>query len=373
MRQPRRAAPDRREFNLQCVQILQCLSTFYVPDADVLSTIAFDMVADYTDISRGRVAKLMCYLANRGYVSLAASGDAGRLDPVTWEERSFRCSTKRYFAYFVENAPTCLRDEDSLRAVRNGCCLVPIPDRITGCSVTLATSFNGVYDTQTSRDSCSPVQAPEPREFIFEPRLCLCLGELPSANLWYMQSAFCPEALFRRQLLVMYNGGRDGKTGMQLADQGGCLLLCMHDQVLREEGAADLIAHPCDAEEGTRSFRTLSGCTVVLDERYGIAHYGSDTGGCSRLYRERGVLACGTEIVELAFASSGTSRPRHDPKCVVAECGQRCGTSLGGCRPNVTYSLESAGAGDQYKTMADSGIHARSSPGLALSGWPGRR
>ena len=325
MTQSRRSSTDRQELNLHCVQILQCLSTFYIEDAYGLSTIAYAMIADYTNISRGRVEKLMCYLANRGYVALNGGNDAGRLDPVTWEERSFRCSTKRYFAYFVENAPACLRDEDCLRALPDCCCVVPVPDRINGCSVTLATNFNGVYNTQVNRDSCCPPPDPEPREFIFEPRLCLCPGELPSTNLWFMQSAFCNEIvlLFRRQLLVLYTTGVGGKTGMDLVDQGGCLLLCLHDQVLGEEEAADLIAYPCESDSVdacTRTFRTLSGCSVVLDTQYGIAHYGLDTGGCSRLYRNRGVVACGTEIVELAFAGSGASRPRHDPRCALAEC-----------------------------------------------------
>lgn len=317
---------ERAELNQNAVIVLQCLSTFYIRDAYSLSTLAFRMVSDYTGLSLSRVSRVLCYLARHGYVALAAAtGQAARLDACTWEERSHNCARKRYYAYFVSNAPACLRDEDCLRPVAPGCCYVNIPDKITGCSVTVASNFDGVYNTYTSRDDCCPPPVPEPLEYIFEPKECICEGESAATNLWFLRSAFCPEGaglvLFRRQLLVLYTTGYKGSCGMDVADYGSCILICMNDQVLQQECATDLIAYRSppmhERDECLEIFHTLSGIQFMLDPAYGVAHYGGETAGASRLYRERGCTVCGTRIVELSFPGSGRSQPRHDPYCAL--------------------------------------------------------
>ena len=333
-------ACDSKARRLDCIRILQCLSSFYVEGAEALSIISFQMISEYTNILRTRVAVLMSFLALRGYVALAPDQNAGRLDSVTWEERSYRCSTMRYFAYFVENAPRCMRDKDSLRAVPPGCGAVHVPDSATtGCSLTVASNFNGVFTGYNSElDHCLPLERSPPIEYKFEPTLCLNHMEGPETNLWYLLSAFYQqggEVLFRRELLVLYSSGTGGRTGMDIVNQGGCILLCMNDEILSDEQAVDLIvskgaqadcsddvaadpSHDCQCPS-PRTFRTLGGSSVVLDAYYGVAHYA----GKSRLYRERGLLRLGTEIIELASADSGNHRPRHDPRCVVDSCRRR--------------------------------------------------
>jgi len=338
-KRPQGGRGERAELNLDAVRVLQCLSTFYIVDAYSLSTLAFRMISDYTGLSLARVSRVVCYLARQGYVSLAADGHAARLDPCTWEERSCNCSRKRYFAYFVSNAPACLRDEDCLQPVPTCCCILRIPDKITGCSVTVASNFDGVYNTYTSREDCCPPPAPEPLEYIFEPRVCICEGEPASMNLWFLQSAFCPEplVLFRRELLVLYSTGFQGSSGMDIADHGSCVLICMNDQILQQECAADLIAYRCPPTHGQdeclQIFHTLSGIQFMLDPAYGVAHYGGEGAGASRLYRERGRTACGTRLIELSFSGSGRAQPRHDPCCALEPCfPPSCPGADGGCQ-----------------------------------------
>jgi hypothetical protein len=290
---PRRAdAAQRAEFTLQCIHVLQCLSTFFQDESHVLSTLAFRMISDYTELSLSIVSRVMRFLAARNYVALSADGRAGRLDPYSWEERSRNGSGKRYFAYFVANAPSCLRDEDSLRAACPGACFVPTPEYTGG--VTIAPSFGGVDN------GFCPSLPPAPVENIFVNRIHVCPEDTGMVNLWYLKSAFYPEqsVLFRLQMQLLYLGGRDGQDCADMVERGDCVLLCISDQTLESESALDCIAFPSEVAS-LENFRTLSGHDLELAPALGTARFGAGDSRCRKLYRERGTTACGVRIIEL--------------------------------------------------------------------------
>lgn len=314
-----------RQASLEPVLVLQCLSTFFVPGSDELSMVAFRMISDYTNLSLARVSRTLERLAKQGYVAIWESVDAARLDPETWAQRS-EGHRMFFYAYFVSQAPRELRDRDSLQPVWPCSCPVVFPERDPGCSTTVATNFDGVYNSITNREFCCRPAPADPREFIFEARLCVHRGEPTSVNLWYLASAFAddPLLLFRRQLLVLYSTGCGGHNGMDLADTSKYLVICMNDVVLDDEKSEDLLAVACEPPRQPhdrggclRCFRTLSGITLTLDSLYGVAYY-----GCSemRLYQERGHAACGAEIVELAGAGTGCQAKHHDALATVRNC-----------------------------------------------------
>ena len=215
---PSKTAIDSDQRRLGCIAVLQCLSTFYVKDAFSLSTVAYRMISDYTGLSLTITQTLVLYLASHGYVSLSACGEAARLDPITWQERSHSCTRKLYFAYFVSNAPACMRDKNSLMPLAPHCPRVYLPEQVEGCcSVTVASNFNDVYNTYTNRESCCRPPLPEPTEDIFDSLECICPSTSAMQNLWYLRSGFSPDALllFRRQLLVLY-GTESGVIGLLL-------------------------------------------------------------------------------------------------------------------------------------------------------------
>jgi hypothetical protein len=298
-----------------------------VPEAFLLSFVAFRMISDFTGLSLPRTVEIVRYLDRKGYLTVAAAGESARLDPDRWEAASHHCSVKRYFAYYVAKAPPCLRDEDAQLPASPCCAYIQPPDRFTGCSVTVASYFDGVYNTYTNRESCCPPRPPDPIEILFEPRLCLCDHEGVMSNMWFLQSAFFPSGhvLFRRQLLQLYLTGVEGKSGADLLENGCFVLLCMSDEAIADETAADLIAQecPCASGECVQVLTTLSGRKVTLDAAYGVAHYGTSVAESPRLYRERGT-AGPTRIVVLGAAGSGASQPRHDPCCALRLCASPC-------------------------------------------------
>ena len=315
--------PDRSAGQLDSVRVLQCLSTFFVPGAFLLSFVAYRMISDFTGLSLPRTVEIVRHLDRKGYLTVAAAGESARLDPDRWEAESRHCSLKRYFAHFVAKSPVCLRDEDAQLPASPCCAYIQRPDRFTGCSVTVASYFDGVYNTYANRESCCPARPPSPIEVLFEPRLCVCDHESVMSNMWFLQSAFYPSALvlFRQQLLRLYLTGVEGKSGADLVENSCFVLLCINDDAIGDEEAADLISveSPCHSGECVQVFTTLSGHKVTLDAAYGIAHYGKGVSECPRLYRERGTVGP-TRIVELGAAGSGASQPRHDPYCALQLC-----------------------------------------------------
>ena len=320
----RKSSPSMRQASREVVLVLQCLSTFFVPGSDELSMVAFRMVSDYTNLSLSRVQNVLRRLEQQGYVAIWDRIEAARLDPDTWERRAAG-QRMFFYAYFVSHAPQALRDRDSLQPVWPCSCPVDFPERDPGCSTTVATNFDGVYNSITNREFCCPPPRTDPREFIFEARLCVCPDESVALNLWYLASAFAddPLILFRRELLVLYSSGCDGRSGMDWAEAGQHLVICMNDVVLEDESSEALLAVACEPprQEGHRDclrcFRTLSGLTLTLDSLYGVAYYGSSA---ARLYQERGRAACGAEIVELAGAGTGCHSKRHDALATVRGC-----------------------------------------------------
>lgn len=313
-------AHAREKLRLDCILILQCLSTFYIKDAFSLSTVPIRMVSEYTGLSENIVQDLAEYLAHRGYASFSDDRAGVRLDPLLWEDLSDRCSRKRYFAYFVSNAPQCLRDKDSLQPIFPGCVHIPFPfgDDQGCCSTTVATNFNGVYNTFTNRESCCPPLPPEPLELLFVPRDCVDASQLPMLSLWYLRSAFAedPILLFRRQLGVLYSTGYQGCKGADYVNRGDCMCVLMNDQVLYMEQSVDMLARasPQHAQQECLEIYTFfSGTQIVLDRAYGIAYIGDEAPECARLYRERGVGSTGTRFVEVGPRGSGSTQLRHDP------------------------------------------------------------
>lgn len=278
---------------LKRIRLLQCLSTFHDPHSYSRSTIALRMLAEYTGLSLCDVEALIEHLASYGYVAVSPCGRAARLDVEAW--RCFSSPRKTYYAYFVANAPAELRDRQSLQPARAGCYVHPRDDG--GCSTTVATTFDGVYNTHTSRESCCPPEEPEPVELVFEDRLCLCPKDSAVVNLWYLRSAF-GSALFRRLLLALYLTGQDGRAGVELLRQDA-LLLCMSDDVFEDDDTTDLIVRGRGHDCGVQTYCSLGGRRVVLDADCGLAYLGTESAG--RIYRERG-CAGGVRLVELAAA-----------------------------------------------------------------------
>ena len=286
------------ESRLECIRVLQCLSTFYVREFFTRSTLAFRMISDYTGLSLPRTASVMRALAQRGLVALSASADAGRLDPLTWRKRG----RGSYFAHFVANAPEALRDENSLQATAEGCCPVRPPEYYAGCSTTVATTFNGVY---TACDRHDP--APESRERLFEPRAQVRERETAMPNLWFLASSLTPSLLFRRELLILYTTGYRGSSGADIAERGRLALLLLNDEALREEQSEDLIAHEKCDEPGCRVYETLGGARFKL-ELGGTARFD----GYARRYVERGSCLRAVQLIEMSAPteSSCCSSPR---------------------------------------------------------------
>ena len=296
---------------LGCIAVLQCLSTFYVKDAFSLSTISYRMISDYTGLSMSTVQYLISYLSAHGYVDIAACTGAVRLDPDTWFERSSRCTRKLYFAYFVSNAPACLRDKNSLVPQSRDCPIVLLPDYVEGCcSVTVASNFNAVYNTYTNRESCCRAPPPDPIEYIFEPKECLCDSTTPMQNLWYLRSVCSRDLiiLFRRQLLVLYGSGYNGTKGSDFVDNGNCICILLNDHVIDHEESVDLLAFPeCEKtrDANWESYKMFNGCDLFLDTASGIAYVGNYCPYKARLYHERGTTGCGTRFIEVNIEGSG--------------------------------------------------------------------
>jgi hypothetical protein len=287
------------ESRLERIRVLQCLSTFYVKDFFTRSTLAFRMIGDYTGLSPPGVARVMRALAQKGLVALSANADAGRLDPSTWR----KTGRGSYFAHFVANAPEALRDENSLRAVADGCCRVRRPEYYAGCSTTVATAFNGVFAAYGERAD----SAPEPQERLFVPRPQVDERETAMPNLWFLASALTPSLLFLRELLVLYTTGYGGSSGADIAERGRLALLLLNDEALEEEQSEDLIAHERCDEVGCRVYETLGGARFKL-ELDGTARFD----GYVRRYVDRGACLRAVQLIEMSARteSSCCSSPR---------------------------------------------------------------
>ena len=298
------SAAGAAELRLQCIRVLQALSTFYIKESFGRSTIAFRMISDYTGLSLPRTAHVMRYLAHRGLVALSAYADAGRLDPLSWQKRG-RCA---YFAHFVANAPEGLRDENSLRALAPGCCSVRLPEYYTGCSTTVASNFNGVYNTFTSHDDCDLTPSVDLQERLFVPRLQVDQRETAMYNLWFLVSSLTPTLLFRRELLILYSTGHDASSGADIAERGPLALLLLNDEALQEEKSVDLIAYEClrdFADDGYCVYETLGGSRFTLEGLTGIARFDEYV----RRYAERGVCRCGVRLIEMSSRTDSHARP----------------------------------------------------------------
>lgn len=296
---------DKEQRRLGCILVLQCLSTFYTSNSFRLSTIAFRMISDYTGLSLDVTQKLLDFLSQHGYVALSTSDDSARLDPLTWEKESNQCSRKLYYAYFVSNAPSCMRNIYSLQPTYPNCPRVNLPEPDDDCcSVTIASNFNSVYNTYTNRDSCCAAPLPDPVEYIFESTECVNPSIRGMQNLWYLQSIFNKNTciLFRRQLLVLYGSGCAGLTGSEIVDKGSCICVLMNDEMLQCEESIDLLANierECNIGDSWEVYPLLNGKDLLLDTTCKIAYVGNYRPGFGRTYEERGSTANGTRFVEV--------------------------------------------------------------------------
>ena len=168
---------------LDKVVILQCLSTFYDATSEANSTIAFAMISSYVDLSTDTVTHLLLRMEEQGYVAVYAEKRGARLDPQKWKQMSDNCSRLRTLAYYVSNAPPCLRDDDSLQPHDPRCCYVPQREVRTGCATTATSNFNGVYNTFTNTELCCPPPGDPPLELVFVPRCCADAQDRCSRNL----------------------------------------------------------------------------------------------------------------------------------------------------------------------------------------------
>jgi len=304
------------------IQILQCLSTFYIPNDNVLSLVALPMISTYVGCSESLVTSIISELEHIGCVSYGPQKRSARLDPARWEAASEHCTKFRTLAWYVANAPACLRDENSLLPVRCGGCFVPQTEFYEGCSVTIVGPFNAPYNTFTSREFCCPPNEVPPLECCFTAKTCLSDRVLAMENLFTLASVVSvpagEELLFRRELLLLYTTQVQGRSGAALADDGNIILFLENDQIIQGQSAADFLAIPGQAQGAQLLCTLFSGTKVVLDFDLGTATLSTEPK--PRLFQDRGRTINGTQLVELGAKGSALQTPRLDPSRTLRAC-----------------------------------------------------